>query len=175
MLERISEPSNLIHESINDLNNKSYSNLSNNSTFYREIEEESDLKYKIKEIKAKKSVKGLTSLYINREYRKILANSMSNTQYIYDATFMDKYPPIELKGHMSSYFVKSVLSPRCEFVLSGSMDSSIYIWDLNYTSEPIKLTGFHKPDVNAVDWSRNRENFIASASDCGLILLWDDK
>lgn len=144
--------------------------------------EEKILLNKVKEIKNKKHVKGLTSIFINRENRKILVNSMSHSQYFYDAAFMDKQAPIELKGHKSSFYVKSVLSPNSDYVLSGSLDASIYIWDTrvnklenNLNSNPIKLTGFHTMEVNAVDWSRDNEYFIASASDDGIILLWDDK
>lgn len=37
---------------------------------------------------------------------------------------------MELKGFKSSYYVKSVLSPDCNFVLSGSNDASIYLWNI---------------------------------------------
>ena len=139
-------------------------------------EEELILKNKIKEIKDKRVVRGLTSISVNRESRKILVNSMSNTQYIYDSLYWDKYPPIELKGHKSSFCVKSVLSPRGDYVLSGSSDANIYIWNVSHPgSEATKLTGFHSMEVGAVDWGRNEKNFIASACDNGYVLIWDDK
>lgn len=162
-------------------NSNSSSNYCNNSNAFPFIsrnyeEEEHILKNKIKEIKDKKVVRGLTSININRESRKILVNSMSNTQYIYDSLYWDKYPPIELKGHKSSFCVKSVLSPNGDYVLSGSSDANIYIWNSSESAgEPIKLTGFHSMEVGAVDWGRNNRNFISSACDNGFVLIWDDK
>lgn len=133
-------------------------NHSNMSTFSmnRELEEEQELKNKIKEIKGRKNIKGLTSMSINREHNKILVNSMSNSQFLYDPLYFDKYQPLELKGHSSSYFVKSVLSPNAEYALSGSSDATLYIWDIpssinnsqsNLNNNPIRLTGFHKNEV----------------------------
>lgn len=163
-------------------------NSNNNSNMIpfsikREMEEEQELKKKIKEITNRRNVKGLTSIHINRENRKILVNSMSNTQYIYDCLYWDRKPPVELKGHKSSFCVKSVLNPNADYVLSGSSDANIYIWDVdrknnlmnNVNYEPIKLNGFHNLEIGAVDWGRNNENFIASACDNGIVLIWDDK
>jgi WD40 repeat protein len=133
---------------------------------------------KIKDILKKKIIKGLTSIYISRENRTILVNSMSNSQYLYDSLYWDTYAPIELKGHKSSFCVKSVLNPSSEYALSGSSDANIYIWDVknktNFDPVPIKLNGFHSMEVGAVDWGRNNQYFIASSCDNGLILLWDD-
>jgi WD40 repeat protein len=161
------------------------SNTNSNLLPIREIEEEQELKKKIKEIASKRNVKGLTSIFINRENRRILVNSMANTQYIYDCLYWDKLPPIELKGHKSSFCVKSVLSPDSNYVLSGSSDANIYLWNIKkgFTqpcqttreNEPLKLSGFHSLEVGAVDWGRNSEHFIASACDNGIVLIWDDK
>lgn len=145
---------------------------------YTNYNEEQELKKKIKEISKRKIVKGLTSIYISRENRKMLVNSMSNIQYIYDSLYWDKYAPIELKGHKSSFCVKSVFNPTAEYALSGSSDANIYIWDVKNqfkNEEPIKLNGFHSMEVGAVDWGRNNQNFIASACDNGVVLIWDDK
>jgi WD40 repeat protein len=75
-----------------------------------------------------------------------------------------------------------VLNPNSDYVLSGSSDANIYIWNVdrknelsNTANEPIKLTGFHNLEIGAVDWGRNDENFIASACDNGVVLIWDDK
>ena len=67
---------------------------------------------------------------MNSNHSKILVNSISNSLYLYDSIFFDKTPPLELKGFKSSYYVKSVLSPDCDYVLSGSNDASIYLWDI---------------------------------------------
>ena len=133
---------------------------------------------KIKESRNKQGIKGLTSLNINREKGLILINSISGHQYIYDNLFLDEKEPIELKLNSSSLFVKSVLSTSGRYVLSGSKGPELIIWDLHKKNDEgnykkIHLTDVHKRDVNAVDWGRNINNFIASGCDAGLIAIWD--
>ena len=138
-------------------------------TYYRE---------KIKESRNKQGIKGLTSLNINRDEGLILINSISGNQYIYDYLFLDEKEPIELKLNSSSLFVKSVLSTSGRYVLSGTKGAELVIWDLNKKNnegnfKEIHFTDVHKRDVNAVDWGRNINNFIASGCDGGLIAIWD--
>ena len=183
----------LNHENISNANNNTFqsnqsnildsSSLSNNystnstldgynsemETYYRE---------KIKESRSKQGIKGLTSLNINRDKGLILINSISGYQYVYDYLFLDEREPIELKLSSSSLFVKSVLSTSGRYVLSGSKGPELIIWDLYKKSDEgdvkkINFTDVHKRDVNAVDWGRNINNFIASGCDAGLIAIWD--
>ena len=183
----------LNHENISNSNNNSFqtnqsnildsSSLSNNystnstldgynsemETYYRE---------KIKESRNKQGIKGLTSLNINRDKGSILINSISGYQYVYDYLFLDEKEPIELKLSSSSLFVKSVLSTSGRYVLSGSKGPELIIWDLykknnEGNTKKIHFTDVHKRDVNAVDWGRNINNFIASGCDGGLIAIWD--
>ena len=138
-------------------------------TYYRE---------KIKESRNKQGIKGLTSLNINRDKGLILINSISGYQYVYDYLFLDEKEPIELKLNSSSLFVKSVLSTSGRYVLSGSKGPELIIWDLSKknsegNTKKINFTDVHKRDVNAVDWGRNINNFIASGCDAGLIAIWD--
>lgn len=152
--------------------NQIINNSSSDAYIPREYEEEVFYKNKINEIKNKRTKKGITSLNINRNERKIVINSISNTQYIYDSLYMDIKKPIELKGHESSYYVKSVLSPCGRFVLSGSNQSCVHIWDLKNKDNSIELKGYHTTPVNAVDWNRNSINNIASGCDSGSIIIW---
>jgi WD40 repeat protein len=147
------------------LQRKSQPNDGNNSnmtlfSINRELEEEQLLSEKVKEITSKKNkIKGLTSIHLNREHNKILVNSMSHSQYVYDTMYYDRYSPVELKGHTSSFFVKSVLSPCGNYALSGSNDAVINIWKLsqcrnnsftNINDKPVKLSNFHKHEVNII-------------------------
>lgn len=180
----------LNHENI--INNNSFqSNQSNNSdissynyskstTTIDDYNSEMELYYreKIKESRNKQGIKGLTSLNINRSKGLILINSISGYQYIYNNLFLDEKEPIELRLNSSSLFVKSVLSTSGRYVLSGSKGPELIIWDLNKKNEEgnikkIHFTNVHKRDVNAVDWGRNINNFIASGCDAGLVAIWD--
>ncbi len=112
--------------------------------------EEEYIKKRLKEAKNKKNLRGSSSLYINRNHNKILVNSISNSLYLYDSIFFDKAPPIELKGFKSSFYVKSVFNPDCNFVLSGSNDASIYLWNIKnkfsyHISNPLSDLGLINP------------------------------
>ena len=164
-------------------NNSNLSSLSNNYSINSTMDDynsEMEIYYreKIKESRNKQGIKGLTSLNINRNKGLILINSISGYQYIYDNLFLDEKEPIELKLNSSSLFVKSVLSTSGRYVLSGSKGPELIIWDLNKKNiegnyKKIHFTDVHKRDVNAVDWGRNINNFIASACDAGLVAIWD--
>jgi hypothetical protein len=131
-------------------------------TLNKDLEEEQILHEKIKEAKVakKNKIKGLTSIHHNREYGRILVNSMSHSQFIYDSVFYDKYQPLELKSHTSTFYVKSVLSPNCDYVLSGSNDAIMYIWKAermnvspiysNVVTDSLKFSGFHKSEVSGI-------------------------
>ena len=177
------------HENINNNfqsnqnNNLDNSSLNNNYSINTTIdgynsEMENYYREKIKESRNKQGIKGLTSLNINRNKGLILINSISGYQYIYDNLFLDEKEPIELKLNSSSLFVKSVLSTSGRYVLSGSKGPELIIWDLQKknkegNTKKIEFTDVHKRDVNAVDWGRNINNFIASGCDGGLIAIWD--
>ena len=154
---KFSNTNSTFNSSIENNNNKiqsQYSNSSNefnqSNNYHLELEEEKELKSKLSEIEIqkKKNFKGLTSMFISRNQRKILVNSISNTQYMYDPLYFDTAIPQEYKGHKSSYFVKSVLSPCSNYILSGSKDACIYIWDIKDNLNPIKMNGFHNLEVS---------------------------
>ena len=152
----------------------------NTSILDEENNSEMEIYYreKIKESKKKQGIKGLTSLNINRNEGLILINSISGSQYIYDTLFLDEKEPLELKSSSSSLYVKSVLSTSGRYVLSGAKGPEMVIWDLNKKNsegifKKIVFSNVHQRDVNAVDWGKNYNNFIASGCDAGLVALWD--
>lgn len=164
----------------NNINNNiiQNNNINNNMEIEENVEMEIYYKEKIKQSRNKRGIKGLTSLNINREKGLILINSISGYQYIYDHLFLDEKEPIELKLSTSSLFVKSVLSNTGRYVLSGSKGPEMVVWDLNEKDNEgnikmLQFSSIHKRDVNAVDWGRNVNNFIASGCDAGLVAIWD--
>lgn len=135
-----------------------------NKLHYKSLEEEENfLKEQILEIKMKKTLKGLTSISFNRDTRQILVTAMSSSHYLYDPLYMDQSVPQEFKGHKTTFFTKSIISPDGRYILSGSNDSSICFWEnstknKNNSAFPInlnesvnkdayKLTGFHNQEV----------------------------
>ena len=147
-------------------------NSSNSVNCYKE--EEQYYKDKINEIKQKRNKKGATCLHVNRSKRKILVNTMASVQYVYDALYMDIKQPIELKGHESTYYTKSAISPCGNYVVSGSNKPVVHIWNLNKMEKSFELNGFHTNAVTCVDWSRHYRDFIASGCDNGMICIWSN-
>jgi hypothetical protein len=161
-----------------DISNMSNNYSTNSTTDDYNSEMETYYREKIKESRNKQGIKGLTSLNINRNKGLILINSISGYQYIYDSLFLDDKEPVELKLNSSSLFVKSVLSTSGRYVLSGSKGPELIIWDLKKKNnegnfKKINFTDVHQRDVNAVDWGRNINNFIASGCDAGLVAIWE--
>ena len=161
-----------------DISNMSNNYSTNSNTDDYNSEMETYYREKIKESRNKQGIKGLTSLNINRNKGLILINSISGYQYIYDSLFLDDKEPVELKLNSSSLFVKSVLSTSGRYVLSGSKGPELIIWDLKKKNnegnfKKINFTDVHQRDVNAVDWGRNINNFIASGCDAGLVAIWE--
>ena len=172
-----------IEKDLNQENNTDISSTNYDYNYNMSIEEnnsemETYYREKIKESKKKQGIKGITSLNINRNEGMILINSISGSQYLYDSLFLDEKEPLELKCNSSSLYVKSVLSISGRYILSGSKSSEMIIWDLNKKNEEGNFKKFefgnvHQRDVNAVDWGKNYNNFIASGCDGGLVAIWD--
>jgi len=133
-----------------------------------------DLKPKVEGFK-KTNIKGFTSLYLNRSESKILLSSIDHSLNLYDVVSLTQEPPKVFKGLKSTYYVKSVLSPCDNFVICGSKDETVYLWEANnHTGTPLAaFNGTHKGEVNAVDWGLGTMNFIASVSDDETLLVWD--
>jgi hypothetical protein len=88
--------------------------------------------------------------------------------------------------------VKAAFSPDDDFIVGGSADGAVYIWDASvsggrahsrsvFQSEearaaerrlPLFALKGHASDVNGVAWSRQDFSRIASGSDDGTVRLW---
>lgn len=64
-------------------------------------------------------------------------------------------------GHEgSSYYVKITLSPDGHYLLSGSKDSSAYIWRVDTSPWPIVTLPDHVGEVTAVAWSQDINSYF---------------
>lgn len=57
------------------------------------------------------------------------------------------------------------------FIVSGSEDNNILIWNKN-KSDPIRQLKGHTSTVNAVGWNPTQPTMLASASDDGTVRIW---
>ena len=60
-----------------------------------------------------------------------MVNSIDHNIILYDLDQIDVQKPKEFKGHKTSYYVKSTMSPCSTYILSGSTDHNLYIWKNN--------------------------------------------
>jgi len=106
-------------------------------------------------------------ILITGSYRKIKVWEISSTQN--QKNFPDTQPIYTLMGH--SHIVNSLaMSAGAKFLISGSQDQTIRVWNLA-TGELIHILKGHQDSVNAVVLSPD-EQIIASASADKTIKLW---
>jgi len=76
-------------------------------------------------------LKGVGSISLNKKQNQLMVNSIDHTIIIYDLNTIDFQKPKEFRGHKTSYYVKSTMSPCSQYILSGSTDHNLYIWKYN--------------------------------------------
>jgi len=80
------------------------------------------------------------------------------------------YARRSLKGHNQSV-CDTVISSDGQFALTGSMDSTMRLWDLN-TGSSVRLFKGHTKDVNSVAFSADNRQIVSGSRDCS-IKLWN--
>ncbi|KAF0711576.1 Aste57867_5197 [Aphanomyces stellatus] len=68
--------------------------------------------------------------------------------------------------------VKSGFSPDSDFIVSGSVDQNVYIWDVQSTGAPAAVLCGHQGEVSSVAWCKSDFTKIASCSDDGTVRVW---
>ncbi|RIB22325.1 WD40-repeat-containing domain protein [Gigaspora rosea] len=116
---------------------------------------------------------GISTLILDNSGTRLYANSTDN--YIY------QYDPINLGAPLtrftsptfrcSSFYIRMAISPDDRYIVSGSSDKCIYMWETDFPDEnPIVLKA-HENEVTSLSWSRDLELF-ASCSDDTSLRLW---
>ena len=126
------------------------------------------------------STKGYSNLTITNCNTRLFANCMNNTIYEYD---LCSYKCINKNNDgfnlhkNSSNFVKSCLSIDNNFLLTGSSDSNVYIYPINYKNcvNVLKLEGAHQNETTCVAWSPHDINQLMTCSDDNSIRVWNVK
>uniref|UniRef100_A0A7N0T0E5 Histone-binding protein RBBP4-like N-terminal domain-containing protein n=1 Tax=Kalanchoe fedtschenkoi TaxID=63787 RepID=A0A7N0T0E5_KALFE len=87
-------------------------------------------------------------------------------------------PEIRLRGHSAEGYGLSWSPFRPGYLLSGSDDSQICLWDINATPknkslDALHILKVHEGAVEDVAWHMNSENLFGSVGDDHYLLLWD--
>ncbi|KAJ0252952.1 Transducin/WD40 repeat-like superfamily protein [Hirschfeldia incana] len=117
---------------------------------------------------------GIVSLSQDSSGTLLTASCKDNIIYLYNILQLDKGPVQSFSGgRIDSFFVRTMISPDGEYILSGSSDGSAYIWQVNKPQlDPTILKG-HDSEVTAVDWSPSEIGKVATASDDFTVRLWN--
>ncbi|XP_069496345.1 protein Atg16l2 isoform X2 [Ambystoma mexicanum] len=70
-------------------------------------------------------------------------------------------------------WTKAIFSPDGSYVMAGSSDGTLFIWNVNSGKLEKSLNEHHKSSVNAVAWSLSGE-FVASADRGKKAILWSE-
>lgn len=116
---------------------------------------------------------GITSLAIDGTGGRLLASSTDGKIYCYDTVRPERGEVARFGGHhVHTFYVKARFSQDGRFILSGSSDGNVYIWQVDHPDlPPIYLPG-HRAEVTGVDWSPTDLCQVASCSDDGDVRVW---
>ncbi|XP_053394670.1 denticleless protein homolog [Mercenaria mercenaria] len=120
-----------------------------------------------------KRTHGFSSLTFDTYFTKLFANCTDDMIYCYDFISYKPEPVCTYKGHRNtSFYVKSVLSPDNEFLLSGSTDEHAYIWQVSKpNASPVILKG-HRSEISDVAWCKTDLFRLVTTSDDNTVRVW---
>ncbi|KAJ4900989.1 Transducin/WD40 repeat-like superfamily protein [Raphanus sativus] len=121
-----------------------------------------------------KRAHGIVSLSQDSSGTFLTASCKDNRIYLYNILQLDKGPVQSFSGcRIDSFFIRTMISPDGEHILSGSSDGNAYIWQVNKPHvDPTVLKG-HDKEVTAVDWSPSEIGKVVTASDDFTVRLWN--
>jgi mitogen-activated protein kinase organizer 1 len=112
----------------------------------------------------------ITSVRMSKDRNCILVSTTDNTLRLMDKSNGSLLN--EFKGHQhTEYKLHSAFSNDDAYVLSGSEDSKIYIWDLLEGTQLATLEA-HKGSVTSIDYHPSEPSMISGSVD-GSIMIWE--
>ncbi|KAJ1640784.1 WD40-repeat-containing domain protein [Pavlovales sp. CCMP2436] len=115
----------------------------------------------------------VTSIQLSRDCAHLLVNCAGDSQTIELWGMRDRAPLLKYEGQKQSRFViRSAFGGHAErYVISGSEDSQVYIWN-RHDAMLLQVLPGHSGAVNAVAWSPLHDDVFVSASDDHTIRIW---
>ncbi len=60
----------------------------------------------------------------------MIVNSMDNVVNLYNMMKIELEPPKVFRGHKSNFYVRANMGMYDSFILSGSSENLVYVWDI---------------------------------------------
>ncbi|CAG8539671.1 17150_t:CDS:10 [Dentiscutata erythropus] len=116
---------------------------------------------------------GISTLILDNSGTRLYANSTDNYIYQYDSINLGA-PLARFTSptyRCSSFYIRMAISPDDRYIISGSSDKCIYMWETDFPDENPIILKAHENEVTSLSWSRDLELF-ASCSDDTSLRLW---
>ncbi|XP_074831893.1 protein Atg16l2 isoform X2 [Carettochelys insculpta] len=114
----------------------------------------------------------VTSLHISQDQMHLLSCSRDNTLKVIDLKMNNVRQVFRADGFKcGSDWTKAIFSPDKSYALVGSLDGSLYFWNLESGKLETVLSGEHRASVNAVAWCFSGQ-YVVSVDRGRKVVLW---
>lgn len=115
---------------------------------------------------------GYTNLIVDSARVRLYASCMDNVIYCFNISTYSILPEQRFVGHENgTFYIKTSLSPDCNYLVSGSSDKNAYIWNVKYSEPVVKLDG-HSAEVTCAAWCQKGHTKIVTCSDDARHKIW---
>ncbi|XP_076833513.1 ATG16 autophagy related 16-like 2 [Brachyhypopomus gauderio] len=116
----------------------------------------------------------VTSLDISPNHRELLSCSRDESLQLVDLRMSNARMAFRADGFKcGSDSTKAIFSPDGSYLVAGSADGAVYIWNVGTGKLETQLPDLHRSSVNAVAWSMSGE-YVVSVDKSRKAILWSD-
>ena len=79
----------------------------------------------------------------------MVINSMEHVVSLYNISKLELEPPKRFFGHTSSFYVRASIGIENQYIISGSSEGLVYLWDINVevnSERPVGVLGGKNDD-----------------------------
>ncbi|KAI7886883.1 WD40-repeat-containing domain protein [Mucor mucedo] len=118
---------------------------------------------------------GITDMKVDRSGTRLFSSCMDNSVYMHYLSDLTKPARkfVDKDYKVGSFDIRIALSPNDEFLLSGSHDQDLFVWDVEGTSNKAYQYQGHSKKVTGVTWSKRHLNQFASCSEDFTARIWN--
>uniref|UniRef100_V9KLL2 Autophagy-related protein 16-1-like protein n=1 Tax=Callorhinchus milii TaxID=7868 RepID=V9KLL2_CALMI len=116
----------------------------------------------------------VTSLDMSGDRTQLLSLSRDDLLRVMDMRMNNVRKELRAEGFKcGTDWTKAIFSPDGNYVVSGSIDGVLYIWNVDTEKLETSLVGEHRATVNAISWSPSGD-YVVSVDRAKRATLWTD-